>query len=1212
MTDTPTARDDEVIARFMHDYEAADDRQEIVERYCLDHPRLESQFRKCLAVDARLNAAEPVVDLDRHRLNPGDMLDDFRVVRRVGFGGMGEVYEAEQVCLSKRRVALKVIRHGRVSPDAQARFLNEQAMLARLHQTNIVPVFAAGSRDDLQYFAMQYIDGASLGNVVTFLRGHATPTPSLTELVGSVAGPPAAGSDAATLSLPNPPEPGPAPADASRMPGLTDVYCRSVAAALADVADALGAAHRAGVVHRDVKPSNLMVERSGKCWLIDFGLAGLLRGVRSNPAEHSANLTAPGDGTWAYMAPEQWAGHPEPRSDVWSLGVTLYELLTLQRPFPGLTKDDYRAQAETLDPPWPASVAAGVPRDLDAICRKALQKDPAKRYQTAIEFADDLRRWLRGEPTRANPPWPGRRLAMWARREPKLAAAVGIACTAMIGLVGVLMLLWDSKVDAAQAKADAAQAKAATIEKELELTAARAAERELLHQRQLAIISLSGEYSSVHQIHWRDDQLQRWRGLAQDGRGPEIRDPLVATLGGLDAVLEREFAEHGAEDLSFSADGRRLLMGAYRDRRRGKGNDQPARVRDLITREKRASSQTAIGPVGWRDGVPVQLLPADERRSLVIWDVDQDRKLEEFTIPAEVLPLDGDADSTVFQEVALSANGKHVALVARDGKKRPILLAWKTGEARPRASIPLSIKRNDGHSESLAFSPDGRLLALGSFSGQVLVWSMEPEPTLLPALELGRDRVVGLAFGRHRHVRDPDRRRPGPGQGWYLAGGDGAGVVAVWDLEDGSVKMRSRGSQNEVFALAFSPNGSTLATAGRWAGNLWDVATGRNILQLLRPRVFSIDWSTAIAFTPNGMGLAINDVQLTLGGPGKVSFFRLEPERGIHTLRGLAAPVRIVKVSADARRVAALTQDCQVAVWDIAAGELLLVADAPRSMYAENSDVRFSTDGNTVAVAGDHEVRAWPIASPRGGPPPAVTRWEMTNPSVNHRLVARPHGTWTVCRYETKDGKYALSNNLPDKDPRRVRFYELTPEGRTNKLEEYDDHAWYVEGVVADPAGRYFASIGNRIKGPPQEIFLYDGATGRKLRPIAQSSHGSGSNVHLDGSGDILRYFDGEPIRSCGRVWPFLPDSTFATDNDHDLGYRDAYSFFNIKDKPGIHLVKGLSTDVFLSLDADRFIPRQFADGGRLLIWGTTDGTVHIADLPRIRDQLIAAGFPGW
>src|SRR5437764_14951658 len=188
------------------------------------------------------------------------MLGDFRIKRFVAEGGMGEIYEAEQVCLSRRRVALKVIRRGRVSPDARARFLREQGVLAKLHQTNIVPVFAAGERGDLQYFAMQYIDGATLGHVVKFLRTRtgtaagSVPTTSLARLVESAAGP--ASADVPTETQAGPPEAG--PSDPATMPALTDEYLRSVAGSLADVADALDAAHRANVLHRDVKPSNLM------------------------------------------------------------------------------------------------------------------------------------------------------------------------------------------------------------------------------------------------------------------------------------------------------------------------------------------------------------------------------------------------------------------------------------------------------------------------------------------------------------------------------------------------------------------------------------------------------------------------------------------------------------------------------------------------------------------------------------------------------------------------------------------------------------------------------------------------------------------------------------------------------------------------------------------------------------------------------------------
>src|SRR5262249_42903501 len=154
------------------EFDAAADKAAVVESYCANYPRWATDFRGHLAADQQMHAVAPGPAEAVPRLAPGEMLGDFEVVRFVEHGGMGGSYEAAQACLSRRRVALKVIRHGRVSPDARARFLREQEVLARLHQTNIVPVFAAGERDKLQYFAMQYIDGATLGHVVRFLRTH--------------------------------------------------------------------------------------------------------------------------------------------------------------------------------------------------------------------------------------------------------------------------------------------------------------------------------------------------------------------------------------------------------------------------------------------------------------------------------------------------------------------------------------------------------------------------------------------------------------------------------------------------------------------------------------------------------------------------------------------------------------------------------------------------------------------------------------------------------------------------------------------------------------------------------------------------------------------------------------------------------------------------------------------------------------------------------
>jgi serine/threonine protein kinase len=204
---------------------------------------------------------------------------------------MGEIYEAEQVGL-ERRVAVKVVRRGLVSPAVRDRFLQEQRALARLHHTHIVPVYAAGEEGELQYFAMPYIEGKTLARVVARAAATATSS-SLGTLAELTAG-----------------DPVPAPAGSGRA-RLSRAYVRSVAGALAGAAEALEHAHRLGIYHRDLKPSNLMVGPAGECWVIDFGLAAV-----GTEAGRSG-------GTPAYMAPEQHDGKAGPRSDVWGLGVTL-------------------------------------------------------------------------------------------------------------------------------------------------------------------------------------------------------------------------------------------------------------------------------------------------------------------------------------------------------------------------------------------------------------------------------------------------------------------------------------------------------------------------------------------------------------------------------------------------------------------------------------------------------------------------------------------------------------------------------------------------------------------------------------------------------------------------------------------------------------------------------------------------------------------------
>ena len=350
----------------------------------------------------------------------GTHLGEFDVVRELGRGGMGIVYEAVQTSLG-RRVALKVLASGLgLTPRAVDRFRREAAAAARLHHTNIVPVYSTGEEGGVHFYAMELIDGPSLHAVIRQMRagsaadsgtevhGHLTATG---EYVPPDSTPISSGSGAGSRAS-------------------SDRFDRA-AAMIADVADALHHAHQNGVTHRDIKPSNLMLSSDGRLSVTDFGLARMLE---------QPGMTVTGEfvGTPAYMSPEQvTAGRVavDHRTDIYSLGATLYELLTLRPPFRADGRDKLLAMVIQKEPLPPRSIDPKIPRDLETICLKCLEKDPDRRYPSAKELADDLRRYVNRFAIRAKRTGPLTRLKKWLKRNPALSAASLVVLLAL-GMAG--------------------------------------------------------------------------------------------------------------------------------------------------------------------------------------------------------------------------------------------------------------------------------------------------------------------------------------------------------------------------------------------------------------------------------------------------------------------------------------------------------------------------------------------------------------------------------------------------------------------------------------------------------------------------------------------------------------------------------------------------------------------------------------------------------
>ncbi len=345
-------------------------------------------------------------------------LGDFEIIRELGRGGMGIVYEARQVSLN-RQVALKVLGGGLgLTGKAVQRFRREAEAAAKLHHTNIVPVYATGEQDGSHFYAMELIEGPSLDKVLRQLRqpsGEASQPGN-----PDVTGPYVARVESPTDSLP--------PLSASSL-GSGSPYFDTVARLVAEVADALDYAHQNGIIHRDIKPSNLLLSPQGRLSVNDFGLARVLE-------QPGLTLTGEFVGTPAYMSPEQITAGRIPldhRTDIYSLGATLYELLTLEPPFRGQSREQVLAQIVQKEPRPPRKLNKKAPVDVETICLKALEKDPDHRYQTAGAMAEDLRRYVNRFAISARRAGPVERAKKWVKRHPAVAAA--LACASFLALL---------------------------------------------------------------------------------------------------------------------------------------------------------------------------------------------------------------------------------------------------------------------------------------------------------------------------------------------------------------------------------------------------------------------------------------------------------------------------------------------------------------------------------------------------------------------------------------------------------------------------------------------------------------------------------------------------------------------------------------------------------------------------------------------------------
>jgi eukaryotic-like serine/threonine-protein kinase len=921
-------------------------------------------------------------------------LGEYRIVREVGHGGMGVVYEAVQESLG-RRVALKVLPfHALLQPSHLERFRREARSAARLHHTNIVPVFGVGEHNGVHYFAMQFIQGQGLDQVLEELkrlRGRARPgaavagatrgeAASLVSGGHTQSGPVATGAE--TLSLPGaasgpPAEAAPreAPAPAAAPTAFTAQaeaqYFRGVAQIGAQVADALAYAHRQGVLHRDVKPANLLLDTQGTVWVTDFGLA----------KAEGDDLTQTGDvvGTLRYMAPERFQGWSDPRSDVYSLGVTLYELLTLRPAFEDRNRGSLIERILVENPPRPRKIDPAIPRDLETVVLKAIDKEPARRYPNAGELADDLRRFLSDKPIQARRAGAWERARKWARRRPAVAALAAALLAALLVLAGVGA--W-SYVSISQALGRAESERQAAV---------RARELEEVERQQ-------AEEARAEALRLRDAE-EALRKQADDARAEavKLRDAAVAE------TYRATLSETSALRLARPAGWRyQALKNVQNLARMETARRDPARLRaEAVAALLELDAREVLRLQGHEDVVRAMdfspdgkvLATADPQGSLRLWDLAKGEALREITdgaqFPRQII---GGRPSAAFHP-----SGAYLAYATERGVgfapqgERPAAPPRLDLGARPRSlafdrrGLLLAVGWADGHVgvydagtgalRRLLFTPPAAL-RVGPELFAALSWGPQPRWTTFGALAAfapgprrrmyltplnynvpvalspdGRLLAVGAPDGRSVEVHALDGGRPpvrwaahlgtirslcfSPG-GQFVATSSMDHSARIWEAATGKEHLSLVGHTAPVSAVAFSPDGALVATVSNdQSARLWDARTGQ-VLLTLHPR---LGYLSALAFSPDGTRLAVAN--------RNVAVYELAGVQERRRLAGHASYVWGLAFDPLRPRLASGATDRSVRFWDLKTGRR---AGAIRTQ--DVGSLAFSGDGELLAVGG--------------------------------------------------------------------------------------------------------------------------------------------------------------------------------------------------------------------------------------------------------------------